>query len=235
MTTPLYPAVVLLAVVCGWAAARLTRVPSPLSAAEKGAVALGAFVGAFLGAKLPWVLTDWEGLRSGAAWLENGKTILFGLVGGYAGVEAAKWSLGVTAKTGDSFAVAVPVSVGVGRWACVVGGCCYGLPTTLPWGVDFGDGVCRHPTQIYESAFHLCAAGALLFLRNRGLFRGQLIKLYFLSYFAYRFATEFIRPEPEAWLGLTFYQWGATAFAALFAALWAWDARPVEHPSRVLP
>jgi prolipoprotein diacylglyceryltransferase len=55
----------------------------------------------------------------------------------------------------------------------------------------------RHPTQVYESLFHLSAAIVLSLLRRRGLFQGQLIKIYFLSYFAYRFLTEFIRPERE--------------------------------------
>ena len=91
--------------------------------------------------KLPFVLADREGLVSGRAWFDNGKTILFGLVGGYFGVELAKAILGVTIKTGDSFAVPVAAAVAVGRLACFVGGCCFGKPTGLPWGVDFGDGI----------------------------------------------------------------------------------------------
>ena len=62
-------------------------------------------------------------------------------------------------------------------------------------------------------------------LLRRGMFRGQLIKLYFISYLAYRFLTEFLRPEPRLWLGLTGYQWAALALGPLFAILWWQDAR----------
>ena len=70
-------------------------------------------------------------------------------------------------------------------------------------------------------------AAVLLVLQSRGLLRGQLIKLYILSYLAYRFLTEFIRPEPQVLLGLTGYQWAALALAPVFAWLWCRDARVV--------
>jgi phosphatidylglycerol:prolipoprotein diacylglycerol transferase len=98
----------------------------------------------------------------------------------------------------------------------------------LPWGLSFarsGDTLPRHPTQLYEAAFHLTMAGLLLALAQRGLFRGQLIKLYILSYLGYRFLTEFIRPEPRLLLGLTAYQWAALGLAPVFAWLWWRDAR----------
>jgi phosphatidylglycerol:prolipoprotein diacylglycerol transferase len=178
-----------------------------------------------LAAKLPFVLADWPGMISGAAWLSDGKTIMFGLVGGYFGVELAKWSLDIRLKTGDSFAVPVAASIAVGRLACFSAGCCHGAPTSLPWGVNFGDGVPRHPTQLYETAFHFTCACFLAMLQSRGMYRGQLIKLYFITYFAYRFVTEFIRPEPRLWLGLTGYQWAALALIPLFGALWRQDAK----------
>ena len=75
-------------------------------------------------------------------------------------------------------------------------------------------------------------AGVLIALQSGGLFRGQLIKLYILVYLAYRFVTEFIRPEAKLELGLTGYQWGALAMAPLFLFLWWKDARlptPLSH------
>ena len=200
-------------------------------AREKFFIGLGAFCGAMFGAKLPFVLSDWEGLRSGAAWFANGKTILCGLVGGYFGVELAKWMLGVRVKTGDSFAVPVAAAVGVGRLGCFYAGCCYGTPTTLPWGIVFPavDSVPRHPTQVYEAAFHLGAAGILLWLQRRGIFRGQLIKLYILSYLVYRFITEWIRPEAKLAGGMTGYQWAALVMALLFFWLWIRDAQALRN------
>ena len=196
-----------------------------LSRRERAGIALGAFCGAMIGAKLPFLLSDWEGLSSGRAWLENGKTIVFGMVGGYFGVELAKAILHIRVKTGDSFAVPVAAAVAVGRLACFVGGCCYGTATKLPWGVDFGDGVRRHPTQLYESAFHLAAAVGLYVLKERGVLRGQLIKLYIIAYLVYRFLTEFIRPEPVLALGLSGYQWACLGLVPVFVGLWVRDAR----------
>ena len=141
-------------------------------------------------------------------------------MGGYFGVELMKWTLGLRLKTGDFFAVPVALSIGIGRLGCLSAGCCHGIETTLPWGLDFGDGLRRHPTQVYESVFHLTMAGLLVALGRHGLFRGQRIKLYIISYFVYRFATEFLRPEPRLALGLTGYQWASLVFVPLFAVLW---------------
>ena len=64
-------------------------------------------------------------------------------------------------------------------------------------------------------------------LKRRGLFRLQLIKLYILSYLAYRFVTEWLRPEPVVALGLTAYQWAALGIAPIFGVLWVRD-RPAS-------
>jgi phosphatidylglycerol:prolipoprotein diacylglycerol transferase len=138
---------------------------------------------------------------------------------------------GTIAKTGDSFAVPVAAAVGVGRLGCFYAGCCYGTPTRLPWGVTFptADSVPRHPTQLYEAAFHLSAAAVLLGLQRRGMFRGQLIKLYILAYLAYRFVTEWIRPEARLAAGLTGYQWAAIVLAILFVWLWIRNAQAMTN------
>lgn len=223
-----YTALMVASVATGVLLSRRTQQRLPLSAGERLGIGLGAFCGAMIGAKLPFALADWEGLRSGAVWFSDGKTIMMGLVGGYLGVEIAKWSLEIRIKTGDTFAAPVAAAVAVGRLACFSAGCCYGTPTTLPWGVDFGQGKC-HPTQLYETAFHATAGVVLAWLQSRGLFRGQLIKLYIIAYAVYRFATEFIRPEPRVWLGLTGYQWSALVIIPLFALLWWRDAKQLAR------
>jgi phosphatidylglycerol---prolipoprotein diacylglyceryl transferase len=204
---------------------RRTQSALGLSRRERLGIGLGAFCGAMIAAKLPFALADWEGLQSGRAWFENGKTIVFGLPGGYFGVELAKAMLGVRVKTGDSFAVPVAAALAIGRLGCFAAGCCHGTVTSLPWAVDFGDGLHRHPTQLYESAFHLAVALVLAGLMRHGIFRGQLIKLYLIAYLIYRFLTEFIRPEPVVALGLTGYQWACLGLMPVFAALWARDAK----------
>lgn len=226
-----YALIMAAAIAAGAFLSRRTQAGLPLARSEKLGIGLGAFCGAMLGAKLPFVLSDWEGFLNGSAWFSDGKTIMCGLVGGYLGVEIAKWSLDVRVKTGDTFAVPVATAVGIGRLGCFHAGCCYGTPTALPWGVVFPavDGLPRHPTQLYESAFHLTLAGCLWLLQQRGMFRGQLVKLYILLYLVYRFATEFVRPEARFSIGgLTGYQYATIPMGVLFVWLWWRDTRAVE-------
>lgn len=229
-----YACIMGLAIGAAWLIARRTQIALPLDRTQKLGIGIGAFCGAMIGAKLPFVLADWNGMLSGAAWFSDGKTILTGLVGGYLGVELAKWALDVHVRTGDSFVVPVAVAVGIGRLGCFVIGCCYGTPTSLPWGMQFptaGDSLPRHPTQLYEAIFHLTMAGLMAVLLRNGIWRGQLIKAYIIAYAFYRFATEFIRPEAKFWLGLTGYQWVALALIAVFLGLWRRDARQLAPQS----
>ncbi|MFM7160896.1 MAG: prolipoprotein diacylglyceryl transferase [Planctomycetaceae bacterium] len=235
---PAYTFWMVLAVLVSWGLGRRSRRLVPLARGERWAIAAGAFSGSMLAARLPFAVAQFAGLLGEGPWGGSGKTILFGMVGGYVGVEAVKGALGLKLKTGDSLAMPVAAGIAVGRIACFVGGCCYGTPTGLPWGVVFHDQIPRHPTQLYEAGFHAVAAVALGWLHAQGWFRLQLIKLYFLVYFAYRFVTEWLRPEPVLAGGLTFYQWSALLFAGLFVVLWRIDqpaARALAHTPRSAP
>lgn len=227
----LYTAVMLLAVGVGGFLLRRTQGNLRLAPHERLGVALGAFCGAMIGAKLPFVFSDWQAFLSGAAWFSDGKTILLGLVGGYLGVESAKWSLGIQTRTGDSFAVPVAATIAIGRLGCFVGGCCYGTPTDLPWGIVFPhvDTCPRHPTQVYEAAFHTVAAIILVGAVAREMCRGHLIKAYIIAYAVYRFFSEFLRPEARFIGNLTAYQWASLVLALGFAWLWRHDARQMNQ------
>lgn len=223
----LYPFIMALAMGTGALLSRSYKSSLPLNSVQKLWIGLCAFSGAILGAKLPFLLPGLPGFSDGGGILLSGRTIVFGMVGGYAGVELAKWWIGLKVKTGDTFVVPVAASIAVGRLACFCGGCCYGTPTTLPWGIRFPaiDDLLRHPTQLYESLFHLTAAITCAVLIRKQLFRGQLIKLYFIAYFMYRFTTEYIRPEARLVGGFTAYQWSTLIFIPLFIWLWIRDAR----------
>src|SRR5262245_3680229 len=110
-----YALVMLAAIVVMSLLLRRWQAKLPLAWWEKLGIGVGGFCGAMIGAKLPFVLSDWTGLVSGTAWLSDGKTILCGIVGGYLGVEVAKWTLDIRIKTGDTFAVPVAVAVAIGR------------------------------------------------------------------------------------------------------------------------
>lgn len=202
---------------------------APLSVRHRLLLAWAAFIGAGLGAKIPFVIAagreNWLELH---AWLSDGKTILAGMAGGYLAVEIAKFLVGIRAKTGDAIAFPLAVCIAIGRWGCFFNGCCFGTETHLPWACHFGDGIARHPTQIYESLFHITMAAILWQLLRRGVLRWQRLKLYLIAYCLFRFATEFIRPEPRVLGGLTAYQWGAIAMGIALAIQWRADQRALR-------
>ncbi len=79
-------------------------------------------------------------------------------------VEPTKKWIGVRQSTGDSFVLSVLWGTAIGRVGCFLTGLSdrtYGIATTLSWGIDFGDGVARHPTQLYEIGFLIALFFAL--------------------------------------------------------------------------
>lgn len=188
---------------------------------------MAAFLGGILAAKLPFIIMQQEDPTSFWAWASDGKTITTGLLGAYLGVELAKLILALHVKTGDSFALPLACALAVGRWGCFFNGCCYGTPTNLSWGVDFGDACPRHPIQIYESLFHFIMALILLWIFKKGFLVHQRLKFYLIGYAIFRFSTEYLRPEPILWQGLTFYQIVALVGSVLLVMQWWYDSR---HP-----
>jgi len=224
---PLFPFVMMAAFICGVWLSQHYKSELALLPSQKVWIGMCAFSGAILAAKLPFLVPGLPGFVGASGLLVSGKTILFGMVGGYAGVEFAKSVIGTRLKTGDYFVVPVATSIGIGRLGCFCGGCCHGVPTTLPWGVHFAhvDDQLRHPTQIYEAAFHLAMAAVCAWLYRQGKLRHQLIKFYFLTYFAFRFLSEFVRPEARLAAGLTVYQWTCLVLIPVFVWLWIRDAK----------
>ena len=156
--------------------------------------------------------------------LSDGKTILWGLAGGYVGIELAKRIVGQRVATGDAWVVPVAAAVGVGRWGCFGWGCCFGRPTDLPWAVGFsmlpdGGAVGRHPTQLYESGFHLTFAAVAFLAIRRRRFADRWMMAYLIAYAVYRFISEFWRTEPVWYRGCTFYQASAVVLAAVMTLL----------------
>jgi len=140
-------------------------------------------------------------LRADPRTLLGGKTIVGGLLGGWAGVEFAKKRLGIARSTGDAFVLPLTAGIAIGRIGCFLTGLpdrTYGLATSLPWGVDFGDHVHRHPTQLYESLFVLVLGTIVLLASHRAQpawLAGRAFRLFLLGYFTFRFGIEFIKPR----------------------------------------
>ncbi len=174
-------------------------------------VICGAIIGAALGSRLLAALEDPTHFSLA------GKTIVGGLLGGLIGVELMKKSQGISESTGDLFAIPLAVGTAVGRIGCFLAGMedqTYGLPTSLPWGHDFGDGLFRHPTQLYEVAFCLVLATMLAFFRIPQ--SGDRFKLFIVAYMAWRLLIDLLKPG-LAFVGLTAIQWAALTCLVYYA------------------
>jgi prolipoprotein diacylglyceryltransferase len=117
-------------------------------------------------------------------------------------------------RTGDLFAVPLAVGIGIGRIGCFLSGLpdrTYGSPSTMPWAVDFGDGIPRHPTQLYETAFLWLLASFLAGILARPHREGDVFRMFMVSYLAFRLVVDAIKPEVRVALGLSAIQWTALA------------------------
>lgn len=197
------------------------RQGDPVTAMNRYKVLAGAAVGALVGAKVLAWLEDPAALllywRNPDFWL-LGKTIVGGLLGGLIGVELTKRWIGEQQRTGDLFAIPLALAIAIGRIGCFLTGLAdetHGSPTSLPWGVDFGDGIPRHPTQLYEIALCLLLIAWLVWRRRLPYTQGDLFKGFMIGYLAFRFLVEFVKPYPTPYLGL-----GAIQVACLAGLLY---------------
>lgn len=213
-------------------------------------VAAGAIFGAASGAKiLFWLQFPTFAFASfpDPARLLAGKTIVGGLLGGVAGVEIAKRLVGVRRSTGDAFVAPLLVGMVLGRLGCFAAGlddATYGARTARPWGVDFGDGVARHPTQLYEIAFLVALGLTLHRWRDRLPASGDAFRAFMVAYLAFRWLVDGLKPPHGAPAGVDltapspqlYGPWTAIQVSCLLGlAYFAWDLRRTREPrARVL-
>lgn len=157
-------------------------------------------------------------------------SILGALVGAIAGVEVYKLARGIRGSTGAVFVAPFALGAVVGRWGCLFTGLAdrtYGSATALPWAVDLGDGIGRHPVQVYES---LAMAGFLaVFLwslwRNAAWTVRRGFYVMCVWYAVQRFAWEFLKPYPPVLGPLNLFHLLCLGLAAYGLAFYCADAR----------
>lgn len=157
------------------------------------------------------------------------------LVGAIVGVEIWKHFNRVRESTGGPFVIPLCLGIIVGRWGCLFAGLgdqTYGTPTSRPWAVDLGDGIARHPVEIYESF----SVALFLALYWRALIRNQSwavrhgFHYFVLAYAVQRFAWEFLKPYPSVIGPLNLFHFVMIGLIA-YALHWIARGRPqLGHP-----
>src|SRR3954471_9742684 len=176
-------------------------------------------ISALVGAKLLLLVTDFRSFADNPRALldlaRSGGVFYGGLI---LAVVVALWyirRIGLPLwTTCDVFAPGIALGHVVGRFGCLFAGCCFGKPTTKPWGITFTDpfaaanvgtplGVPLHPTQIYEAGAEFLILGVLLVSERKGRpFAGRTFWLYMLLYAISRFIIEFYRGDERGTVGM---------------------------------
>ena len=165
-------------------------------------------VGAGLvGARLLYVISYWDKDFAGQPLIETIAVWKGGLVfygGLILAILVALWrvhSMKLPLWTmADALAPGVAIGHAFGRIGCLLNGCCYGRPSSLPWAIHFPPshptaGISVHPSQVYETLLNLTFFGLLMWGFGRRRFSGQIFSFYLMGYAVLRAITEWFRGD----------------------------------------
>jgi phosphatidylglycerol:prolipoprotein diacylglycerol transferase len=221
-----------------WMAGRLAK-PAGLDADTVTNLGIYVALSAIAGAKVMMFIVDLPYYIQHPAEIFSWSTLQAGGVfygGLIAALLVAWWYIRKTKlppwRTADVFAPAIALGHGIGRLGCFSAGCCWGVPTHVPWAVTFTNPVSNqlvgvpldvplHPTQLYESFAEFLIFGILFWRIRRPHTPGAILSLYLVLYSAVRFVVEFFRVHEQGnlWGGpLDTSQWISLALFALGAA-----------------
>ena len=166
--------------------------------------------GAFLGAFLLGTLNTHYSLNSSDN-MVIGKSILGAIVGATFFAEIFKKFTKIEGSTGAYFVPSLVVGIAIGRVGCFLSGLedyTYGIETNFWMGYDFGDGLFRHPVQLYESfimaLFFLYLL--IIYFQNRDYFEKYIFYQFILIYSIQRFVWESLKPYETVVMGLNVFQ-----------------------------
>jgi len=170
-------------------------------------LAFAIMIPAFLSARLLFIFVHHDFYFSSPLniikFWEGGLILYGGLLGGLTGGFLFCRSRQVSfLKLGDAVALGLAIGFAVSRLGCLFAGCCYGKPTSVPWGIVFTHpmalaplNVALHPTQIYDFFLELGIYWILLSMRARKTFNGEILLLYFILAPASRLLLEQFRAD----------------------------------------
>lgn len=204
-------------------------------------------IAALVGAKLMLIAVDWNYFRQQPRELLSlvraGGVFYGGLIGAVAVgfFLVRRYKLNIW-STGDLMAPGIALGHVVGRFGCLLAGCCYGRPTDVPWAITFTNpiananvgttlGVPLHPTQLYDAGAELLILAVLLLTERRGKpFAGRTFWLYIGLYAISRFIIEYYRGDIQR--GTVFGNMSTSQFVSLLLVpaalvmLWLLSRRP---------
>lgn len=188
-----------------------------------------------IGARVVYVALDWhnfaqEPWRVLYFW-EGGLSFHGAVIGGGLAVAFLARRKGIPfLQLADVLAPGVALAYSVGRIGCFLGGCCYGVPTDLPWACSFQDPFRphvhtppSHPTQIYASLSNLLIFALLARMQKPPHPAGKVFWAYIALYGVYRFIVEFWRVGATSTvlaLGLSDAQWVSILMVLLGGTGW---------------
>jgi phosphatidylglycerol:prolipoprotein diacylglycerol transferase len=209
--------------------------------------ALAAVLAGGIGTHLMTAFVYWVSLDHSAAALKRGFDAMSDtgvFVFAEIAIAGVAWRLKQNAWVVlDVWAVAAAIGSPIGRIGCLLAGCCYGQPTTMPWGLQYpsdhagtiaAHGLALHPTPLYMSLGVFALWLGLVWLIRRQAKPGRVLLAAWGGYAAVRFTVEFFRADTArgAWFGgtLTTYQL-IVASAFILHALLAWRTWPRQAPA----
>ena len=201
-----YAALALIGLCAGLILGEYTRRHIGLSRGGLLSFTLFCVIGAVIGAKLLFMIVEWERTVSDL------KGVLFGggfvFYGGLLMSFFTAWLWCRKTQTPilpmlDIFFPGVTLFHAFGRVGCYLAGCCYGCETTSALGVCFPEGgyapagIPLLPVQLFEAAFLLILTVVLVIVLKRSKISGTTFCTYLISYAFWRFAIEFFRSDPR--------------------------------------
>jgi len=140
-----------------------------------------------------------------------GKSILGAILGGVVFVEIFKKIMNIQGSTGAYFVPSLAIGISIGRVGCFFAGLddyTYGIETNFFLAYDFGDGILRHPVQLYESVvmglFFIYII--YIYFKNKNYFEKNIFYQFILLYATQRFFWEFLKPYEKLYFGLNIFQ-----------------------------
>jgi len=209
-----------------------------------------------IGARATYVITHWDEFREYPLDIvspvqHTGQIGISGLVL-LGGVAAAFLTVYVFARRKrkpflsitDLLIPSTALGIAIGRLGCFLNGCCFGVPTGLPWGIHFPPDslagtvfprACVHPTQLYEAGYALLIFVGLMIYDRRPRPVGRVTGLFLLGYGVGRYLNEQLR-----WYEHQMILWNTDAFRLTFSqvlslimivcgvalVLWRWKSAP---------